>query len=105
MRLCKRPDSYKATPNFLLKCLELELPTPFILYLIQENKKLSKQERISVMKRSIKAALIAKAAMWVMIAAIVGSFFVKSRWITITWIAAASLCLICTLLVALNKNR
>ena len=57
------------------------------------------------MNKSLKAVRIAKAAMWIMIAAIVLSFFVKSRWITITWIAAALVCLICTLLVAFTKNR
>jgi len=57
------------------------------------------------MNKSVIAVRIAKAAMWIMIAAIVLSFFVKSRWITITWIAAALICLISTLLVAYKKNR
>jgi hypothetical protein len=51
------------------------------------------------------AALIARIAMWIMIAAIVASFFTKGRWITITWISAASVCLICILIVAGSKRR
>jgi hypothetical protein len=48
---------------------------------------------------------IAKFAMWIMIGVIVLSFFIKSRWITITWVVAAAVCLLCTLIVAFNKNK
>lgn len=57
------------------------------------------------MNRLATVARIAKLAMWIMIGVIVLSFFVKSRWITITWIVAAVVCLICTLIVGFNKRR
>jgi len=50
------------------------------------------------------AALVARIAMWIMIAVIVLSFFMKGRWITITWIAAAVVCGVCILIVAMSKN-
>jgi uncharacterized membrane protein SirB2 len=52
-----------------------------------------------------RAAKIASIAMWVMIGALVLSFFVRSRWITIIWVSAAVVCLVCTLLVAYYKSR
>lgn len=51
------------------------------------------------------AATVARIAMWVMIAVIVLSFFIKGTWITVTWVIAAVVCLICTLIVANSKNR
>jgi FtsH-binding integral membrane protein len=51
------------------------------------------------------AAKIASVAMWVMIGALVASFFMRSRWITIVWVSAAVVCLVCTLLVAYYKKR
>lgn len=51
------------------------------------------------------AATIARVAMWIMIGAVVLSFFVRSRWITYTWISAAVVCLICLLVVAASKRR
>lgn len=50
-------------------------------------------------------ARIASIAMWVMIGALVMSFFVRSRWVTIIWVSAAVVCLVCTLLVAYYKSR
>ena len=50
------------------------------------------------------AALVARIAMWIMIAAIVLSFFMKGRWITTTWIVAAVVCGVCILIVAMSKN-
>ena len=50
------------------------------------------------------AALVARIAMWIMIGAIVLSFFTKGRWITITWITAAVVCAVCILIVALSKG-
>ena len=52
-----------------------------------------------------KAATIASIAMWIMIGAVVASFFIRSRWITILWVSAAVVCLVCTLLVAYYKKR
>jgi FtsH-binding integral membrane protein len=57
------------------------------------------------MRRLSVLAFTAKAAMWIMIGVIVLSFFVRSRWITIIWIVAAVICLICTLLVGYHKRR
>jgi hypothetical protein len=57
------------------------------------------------MSRLPAVARIAKIAMWIMIIVLILSFFTKSKWITITWIVAAAVCLLCTLLVAFNKNR
>lgn len=51
------------------------------------------------------AATIARIAMWIMIGAVVMSFFVRSRWITITWVSAAVVCLVCVLIVAASKRR
>jgi hypothetical protein len=51
------------------------------------------------------AATIARIALWIMIGAVVLSFFVRSRWITITWVTAAVVCLICMLIVAASKRR
>lgn len=43
--------------------------------------------------------------MWIMIGAVVASFFVRSRWITITWVSAAVVCVVCLLIVAMAKRR
>lgn len=51
------------------------------------------------------AATIARIAMWIMIAAVVLSFFTRSRWITITWVSAAVVCVICMVIVATSKRR
>lgn len=51
------------------------------------------------------AALIARIALWIMIGAVVLSFFVRSRWITITWISAAVVGVVCLLVVAASGNR
>lgn len=52
-----------------------------------------------------KAATVARIAMWIMIGVVVLSFFVKSRWITIAWVTAAAVCLVCILIVAYYKRR
>ncbi|ANE51567.1 hypothetical protein [Flavisolibacter tropicus] len=49
------------------------------------------------------AVRVARIAMWIMIVAIVLSFFMKGKWITVTWITAASVCLVSTIVVALRK--
>jgi hypothetical protein len=49
------------------------------------------------------AARVARIALWIMIAAIVFSFFMKSKWITTVWIVAAVVCLVCTLIVAVSQ--
>lgn len=49
-------------------------------------------------------ANISKIAMWVMIGALVLSFFQRGRWITILWVAAAVVCLVCLLLIASGRN-
>lgn len=51
------------------------------------------------------AATIARIAMWIMIGAVVLSFFIRSRWITIIWVSAAVVCLVCLLIVAAAKRR
>jgi hypothetical protein len=51
------------------------------------------------------AATIARIAMWIMITAVVLSFFMRSRWITITWVSAAVVCVICMVIVAASKRR
>lgn len=51
------------------------------------------------------AARIARIAMWVMIAAIVLTFFTSEAWVRILWVVAAVVCLVCILLVAYLKNR
>lgn len=57
------------------------------------------------MTNSAKFARMAKVAMWIMIGVIILSFFIKSKWITILWVIAAAVCLVCTLIVGFNKNR
>jgi len=49
------------------------------------------------------AAMIARIAMWIMIGAIVLSFFKRGPLITTTWIIAAVICGICILIVAVSK--
>ena len=49
------------------------------------------------------AAQVARIAMWIMIAALLASFFTKGRWITITWITAAVVCGVCIVIVSLSK--
>jgi FtsH-binding integral membrane protein len=51
------------------------------------------------------AARIATIAMWVMIGAIILTFFTSSSWVRIVWVIAAVVCLISVLVVAYNKNR
>lgn len=51
------------------------------------------------------AARIARIAMWVMIGAIVLTFFISEAWVRIVWVVAAVVCLICILIVAYYKNR
>ena len=51
------------------------------------------------------AVTISRIAMWIMIGAVVASFFVRSRWITITWVAAAVVCVVCLVIVAMAKRR
>lgn len=50
-------------------------------------------------------AKIAQVAMWIMIGVIVLSLFMKATWLTVVWIAAAVVCLICILLVAYYKRK
>lgn len=50
-------------------------------------------------------AFLSRVGMWVMIGALVLSFFVKGRWVTITWISGAVLCGIGLLLVVLQRRR
>ena len=57
------------------------------------------------MNRLPNIARIATVAMCIMISVILLSFFVKSKWITIIWVAAAVVCVICMVIVAYNKNR
>jgi hypothetical protein len=42
---------------------------------------------------------VAKVAMWIMISLFMLSFFFRSWWITIIWMATAVVCLFCTLMV------
>lgn len=51
------------------------------------------------------AATISRIALWIMIGAVVASFFVRSRWITIIWVSAAVVCVVCLLIVAAAKRR
>ena len=51
------------------------------------------------------AARIARIAMWVMIGAIVLTFFISEAWVRIVWVVAAVVCLVCILVVAYYKNR
>jgi uncharacterized membrane protein YoaK (UPF0700 family) len=51
------------------------------------------------------AARIARIAMWVMVGAIVVTFFTSAAWVKIVWVVAAAVCLICVLIVAYQKNR
>jgi hypothetical protein len=51
------------------------------------------------------AARIANTAMWVMIGAIVLTFFSSASWIKIVWVVAAVACLVCVLIVAFNKRK
>jgi hypothetical protein len=51
------------------------------------------------------AARIARLAMWVMIGAIVLTFFISASWVRIVWVVAAAVCLVCILIVAYQKNR
>lgn len=51
------------------------------------------------------AARIARIAMWVMIGAIVLTFFISEAWVRIVWVVAAVVCLICILIVAYYKNK
>lgn len=48
---------------------------------------------------------VSRIAMWVMIGAIVLTFFFKGTWITVLWGTAATVCLVCILIVAFNKNN
>lgn len=50
-------------------------------------------------------ATLSRIGMWVMIGALVLSFFVKGRWITITWVSGAVLCGISLLMVTLQRRR
>lgn len=52
-----------------------------------------------------KLATISRIAMWVMIGALVLTFFMRGRWLTVLWLAAAIVCLVCVLLIAAGKNR
>lgn len=45
-------------------------------------------------------ANISRAAMWVMIGALVLSFFQRGRWITVLWVSAAVVCVVCLLLIS-----
>jgi hypothetical protein len=51
------------------------------------------------------AAMIARIAMWIMIGAIVLTFFTSAAWVRIIWVVAAIICLIAVLIVAYQKNR
>lgn len=51
------------------------------------------------------AAKLARIAMWVMIGAIVLSFFIQERWVRMVWVAAAIVCFVCVLIVAVSKKR
>ena len=48
---------------------------------------------------------VSRIAMWVMIGALALSFFQRGRWITILWVAAAIVCLVCLLLIASGKRN
>jgi hypothetical protein len=51
------------------------------------------------------AARIANIAMWVMIGAIILTFFTSSSWVRIVWVIAAVVCLVSVLIVANHKRK
>ncbi len=51
------------------------------------------------------AARLARISMWIMIGAILLTFFISAAWVRIVWVVAAIVCLICILIVAYYKNR
>lgn len=51
------------------------------------------------------AAKIANIAMWVMVAAIILTFFTSSSWVKILWGIAAVVCLVSVIIVANQKRR
>ncbi|MCU7551915.1 hypothetical protein OCK74_22535 [Chitinophagaceae bacterium LB-8] len=53
----------------------------------------------------LTAARIARIAMWVMVVAILATFFTSAAWVKIVWVVAAAVCLISILIVAYQKNR
>lgn len=51
------------------------------------------------------AARIARIAMWVMIGAIILTFFIRDSWVRTLWVIAAVVCLISILFVAYYKSK
>ncbi len=49
--------------------------------------------------------ILSRIGMWVMLGALVLSFFVKGKWITAIWITGAVVCGICLLLLVVQRRR
>lgn len=49
--------------------------------------------------------LLSRVGMWVMIGALVLSFFVKGKWVTVTWVSGAVICGLSLLLLSRQKRR